>query len=92
MTREERDWTIEFGEKWLKSDYNKDSSIHRFFTLAIEALKAQPCEDCISREDVMQILWDYDCTNEDALMVKAIKELPEYILHCLQWYIHKYRE
>ena len=43
---------------------------------ALDALKKEPCDDAISREDVMQILWDYDCTNEDALMVKAIKDLP----------------
>ena len=32
--------------------------------------------DCISREDVLQILWDYDYANENALVIKDIKALP----------------
>ena len=33
-------------------------------------------DDCISREDVLQILWDYDYANENALVIKDIKALP----------------
>ena len=39
-------------------------------------LEQEPCDIAVSYDSVMQILYDYDCINENALMVKAIKELP----------------
>ena len=48
MTKEE---AINFGEMWLDMNEDaKDSQTYAFFEQAIEALKAQPCEDCVSRE------------------------------------------
>ena len=66
-------WLLEHGyvlvEKDVWEDAKKALETHEKHTETHEC-------DCISRADVMQILWDYDCTNENALMVKAIKELP----------------
>ena len=70
MTREE---ILDYF-KDINFMYNNPSMFDTLKRMLDELI--EPCEDCISKEDVMQILWDYDCTNEDALMVKAIKGLP----------------
>lgn len=41
-----------------------------------EESEQEPCRKFIDYDAVMQILYDFDCANENALMVKAIKELP----------------
>lgn len=71
MTREE---AINFGEMWL--DINEDdqnSQTYAFFERALEVLKAEPCEDAVSREAVMQTLYDYGCESE---IQDAVADLP----------------
>ena len=85
MTEDEinkRATTCRFGGhcEWVRCDkcncYEPDlETITNAANMYMEFVMPK-CDDAISRQDVMQILWDYDCQNEDALMVKAIKELP----------------
>ena len=42
----------------------------------LKALEQQPCEDAVSREDVIEILGNYGCTNREGLLFKDIQELP----------------
>jgi len=54
MTREE---TIEFGNMWLEiNEDSKDSNTYEFFRMAINTLKQEPCEDCISRQAVLDLV------------------------------------
>ena len=36
----------------------------------------EECDDCISREAVLEILGNYGCTNREGLLFRDIKELP----------------
>ena len=51
MTRKE---AIEYGKDFLSLDkFSKDTNVYQFFDMAIQALEQEPCEDAISREDVL---------------------------------------
>ena len=56
MTREERDKAIDiFEHNWTRivnADYTEEE-LNTAFSKALEALKAQPCGDCISREHLL---------------------------------------
>lgn len=51
MTREEREDAIVFFEEVAKKEVDNA----KYSKLAIEALKQEPCEDCISRQAVLDI-------------------------------------
>lgn len=46
---------------------------YKHFQMAIKALEQEPCEDCVSRQAVMQTLYDYGCESKTQ---DAIAELP----------------
>ena len=95
MTGEERERAIEFGEKWLKSDYNKDSSIHRFFTLALEALKAEPCDNATNGDVIRamfpnaEIIMPDDPTDEVTVDIKGVSS---FLYFDLKWWNASYKE
>lgn len=62
--------------KALSQEPTDDATLKDIFCMGCEYKEQEPCTDAVSRDDVMQILYDYDCTNENALMFKAIKALP----------------
>ena len=53
MTREE---AINFGEMFLEVNKDsKNSNTYEFVEMAIKALEQEPCEDAISRQDVLEL-------------------------------------
>ena len=51
MTREEM---INFGEMFLEvNEDSKNSNIYEFIEKALELLKQQPSDDCVSRQAVL---------------------------------------
>ena len=70
-----------FPLEWWNAEYSNDECntegvINSSFVREVLESRQAKAEDCVSRADLNQILWDYDCKNENALMVKAIAELP----------------
>jgi len=51
MTNEE---AVKYGTEWLK-DECLDARDGAFIKMALEALRQEPCEDCISREAVLDL-------------------------------------
>ena len=74
MTREEREEAIYQLEN---SIHNARVEGHRYkhFELAIEALKAEPCWDCVSREAILKEMNERH-KNGDAITLGYIKNLP----------------
>ena len=59
MTREERDTAIEI----LNNNSIRDRAWRDALKLAVEALKAEPCEDAVSRQAVLDLInadWKYE--------------------------------
>ena len=56
MTREERAEAIRFFETMLELESSIKDANFRYSKLALEALKQEPCEDCISREATVERL------------------------------------
>lgn len=56
MTREEAIEILKHPERRYSKQTMADA-----FNMAIEALKAEPCEDCRKAEEIMQTLCDYGC-------------------------------
>jgi len=71
MTREE---AIDFGEMWLDvNEDTKDSDTYMFIELATKALEQQPCDDAISRADVLEFLKGFEILhNHDELRTNLI--------------------
>lgn len=59
MTREEAAKVIE--NRFSIMDYCESEKLGEALDMAIEALKAEPCEDCRKAEEIMQTLCDYGC-------------------------------
>lgn len=55
MTREEREDAINFLKGYLDEEVYTEKCINAH-TMAIKSLEQEPCEDAISREDVLSIL------------------------------------
>lgn len=55
MTREEANWYIDSLKLTIKQNCLDEKYIE-----AIEALKAEPCEDAVSRETVLDAFWKLD--------------------------------
>ncbi len=73
MTREE---ALEFGNMWLQVNEDcKDSNTYAFFQIAIQALKQEPCDDCISRQAVLDKMKERD-EELSSICPKDIRELP----------------
>lgn len=70
MTREERNEAIEF----FKEVKEKEVDGAKYSRLAIEALEQEPCEDCISRLAVIELIADFDLSMGQ--VVKGIHALP----------------
>lgn len=51
MTNEE---AVKYGAEWLKDEY-LDAKDGTFIKMSLEALRQEPCEDCISRQDVLDL-------------------------------------
>lgn len=70
MTREEaiKELKIRFVGEYDRQREAKD--------MAIEALELKSCDDCVSREAVLEILSNYGCTNREGLLFKDIQALP----------------
>lgn len=61
MTREEM---INFGEMFLEvNEDSKNSNIYEFIEKALGLLKQEPCEDCVSRQEIDQNIYDYAESN-----------------------------
>lgn len=70
MTNEE---AIGFGKMWLDLNADaKDSLTYKFFERALEGLKAEPCEDAVSREAVLEAIKN----NYRMAAIDAIEKLP----------------
>lgn len=76
MTREEAIFTIEHRDGIM--DYGETEQLAEALEIAIESLKAEPCGDAVSREDVLEIISDfgYKNTHEEMLINTRIKALP----------------
>lgn len=83
MTRENARIKVEQLDYYLShtcQDYGERD--HEAMMMAIEVLEQESTtmndltDDCISREDVLQTLLDYDYANENALVIQDIKALP----------------
>ncbi len=73
MTREK---AIEFGNMWLEiNEDSKNSHTYAFFQMAIQVLQQEPCEDCISRQAVIDKMKKRD-EELSCLTVKDVRELP----------------
>ena len=78
MTREE---AVEALTRLEISNFRSGKSyITEAFVMAIEALRTEPCEDCISRQRVLDIVElnsnSYDGNDAVVWIEKEIKELP----------------
>jgi len=78
MTNEE---ARDFGEMWLDvNEDTKDSDTYMFIELATKALEQQPCDDAISRADVLEFLKGFEILhNHDELrnnLIYGIMDLP----------------
>ena len=54
MTREEAIFTIEHRDGIM--DYGETEQLAEALEIALEALKAEPCEDCVSREVALEAM------------------------------------
>ena len=50
-----REEAIKYGTEWLKDEY-LDARDGAFIEIALEALKREPCDDAINREDALMCL------------------------------------
>ena len=76
MTREELEWVIGVFECSIHSNFNDWLEAKE---LAIEALKAQPCGDCVSRKqalDAAKCIYQSNSEAKAFCMIKMLEELP----------------
>ena len=77
MTREE---AINFGEMFLEvNNDSKNSSTYEFISMALKLFKQEPCEDCISRAEMLkyqEYLHGKMPNEENYKLWKYIKSLP----------------
>ena len=62
------------SNSWLKSTHEP---LNTAFTMAIEALKQEPCEDCISRQAVLEIAKSSKSNwIDNSVLFKRVNNLP----------------
>ena len=67
MTREE---AITYIREWLKDEYALNSKDREALNMAIKVLEQEPCEDCISRKAVFDLL---ENTNNGWIINKVLQ-------------------
>ena len=79
MTREE---SIKLVKEVASMSLDWDDAHYEALQMAIKALEQEPCEDCISREALLDKKWDvpYDGKYIQVVDVGDIKELPSVTL------------
>ena len=72
-------------ESYAKCKFTGDCKVRNAMNMAVEALKAKPCEDCVSRQAVLDTLAKFEKPCDDRLdfyldstieLEEEIKELP----------------
>ena len=78
MTREEREKAIDElarHKNEVQNDFGWNTTLLNSLDAAIEALKAEPCGDAVSREAVLNTLDAMDAALDDNRTVESYKEL-----------------
>ena len=89
MTKEEATALLKSRVDLIKSNYPEIDDYCEALEMAIEALKREPCEDCISRQAVLKCIEGSDAElghgSENELVCQYIKELPPVIPQSKMW-------
>ena len=75
MTNEEAIEILEERWRYSKTYKYTDAEIREAFDMAIKALEQQSCEDCISRQEVLEQAKDYG-SKTYLIPVNSVKTLP----------------
>lgn len=82
MTREEAIRRMEICRNFLANNYSDMGELNfTAFNMAISALEQQPCDDAISREELLEAIdtWDKFGYTETGCFVRITKEIDNYV-------------